>query len=89
MIPTNVECFADNNDYRQRRLSEDREVLWQAARYVLTDRQHEIIRLSLEGWSVAEMAQRLQLPPQRVSDEKYKAIHKLQTWIGQSPDAHA
>ena len=30
-----------------------------------------------EGWSVMEIANRLDLPPARVSDEKYKGIAKL------------
>jgi DNA-directed RNA polymerase specialized sigma24 family protein len=33
--------------------------------------------LSFDGWSVQEIADEMQLPPERVSDEKYKAIRKL------------
>jgi RNA polymerase sigma factor (sigma-70 family) len=57
--------------------SEDREVVEQAARRVLSERQREIVRLSLEGYSVQEIGETLGLPTERVSDEKYKAIRKL------------
>ena len=33
--------------------------------------------MSLDGWSVQEIAAELGSPPERVSDEKYKAIRKL------------
>jgi len=35
------------------------------------------MQLSFEGWSVHEIAAELRTPPERVSDEKYKAIRKL------------
>jgi DNA-directed RNA polymerase specialized sigma24 family protein len=44
---------------------------------LLTERQIEILELSRDGWKVAEVARRLGLSPERVSDEKYKAIAKL------------
>ncbi len=43
----------------------------------LTPTQRDIIRRSSEGASVADIAHDLKLLPQRVSDEKYKAIQKL------------
>jgi RNA polymerase sigma factor (sigma-70 family) len=57
--------------------NEDRESLRQAAAKLLTERQAAILDLSLEGWSVQEIAERLEAPAARVSDEKYKAIRKL------------
>ena len=44
---------------------------------MLSERQQRIVRLSFEGWSVHEIAAELRTPPERVSDEKYKAIRKL------------
>ena len=52
------------------------------AELVLTDRQRSIIRWSLEGLSVAEIADRIQVGPERVSDEKYKAVKKLRQALG-------
>jgi RNA polymerase sigma factor (sigma-70 family) len=75
---TNLTCeVADPRNGRDRRLSDDREVVEQASAELLTVRQQRIMRLSFEGWSVQDIATELQLPPERVSDEKYKAIRKL------------
>jgi RNA polymerase sigma factor (sigma-70 family) len=62
--------------FRQDR-SEQREAVLRAADMHLSQRQSRIISLSLDGWSVAEIAQALNLPTTRVSDEKYKAIQRL------------
>jgi DNA-directed RNA polymerase specialized sigma24 family protein len=35
------------------------------------------LQLTVEGWSVQEIAGELQVGAERVSDEKYKAIRKL------------
>lgn len=45
----------------------------------LTARQQQIMHKSFDGWSVQEIATQLRLPPERVSDEKYKAIQRLRT----------
>lgn len=58
-------------------LREQREVLRLAAEEVLSDRQRSILDLSADGWSVADIATELGTTPERVSDEKYKAIRKL------------
>jgi RNA polymerase sigma factor (sigma-70 family) len=47
------------------------------ARQCLSPRQHQILLLYSEGWSIGEIAERLGLSPERASDEKYKAIQKL------------
>jgi len=47
------------------------------ARKCLSDRQQQILKLTRDGWRVGEIAQRLELTPARVSDEKYKAICRL------------
>ena len=39
--------------------------------------QARIVDLSLEGWTVQEIAAKLETPPARISDDKYKAIRKL------------
>ena len=49
----------------------------QAASRLLTEKQGRILELTLAGWSVQEIAQKLETPASRVSDEKYKAIRKL------------
>jgi RNA polymerase sigma factor (sigma-70 family) len=63
---------------------EDREAVRRAAADLLTPRQQRILQMSFEGWSVQEAAEELHLPPQRVSDEKYKAIRKLRDHLTSS-----
>lgn len=58
-------------------LREQREALRLAAGEVLTDRQRSILDYSADGWAVADIAAELGTTPERVSDEKYKAIRKL------------
>jgi RNA polymerase sigma factor (sigma-70 family) len=80
-----VEGTADPRPTNERRLEEDREVIWRAAEELLSDRQRRILRLSFEGWSVQEIAGELALPVERVSDEKYKAIRKLRGQLAAQP----
>jgi DNA-binding NarL/FixJ family response regulator len=49
---------------------------------VLSDRQRRIIALSADGWAVPDIAAELRTSPERVSDEKYKAVRKLRTHLG-------
>jgi RNA polymerase sigma factor (sigma-70 family) len=72
----------DRRDPDARRLAEDREAVSRAAADLLSPRQQRILRLSMEGWSVQEMARELDLPVQRISDEKYKAVRKLRATLG-------
>ena len=72
-----LESFADRNELHEQRLAEDRDMVRQAAMELLSERQQRIIQLSLEGWSVHDIATELKAGPERVSDEKYKAIRKL------------
>jgi RNA polymerase sigma factor (sigma-70 family) len=72
-----VEQVADARDPHESRLADEREVVRQAAREMLSPRQQRIVQMSFEGWSVHEIASELRLPPERVSDEKYKAVRKL------------
>jgi RNA polymerase sigma factor (sigma-70 family) len=76
-----LDGVADPRDDSARHLHEERELVRQAATEVLTPRQQRILQLSFEGWSVQETASQLCLPPERVSDEKYKAICKLRSHL--------
>jgi RNA polymerase sigma factor (sigma-70 family) len=80
-----VDHLADTRLPRDFRLEEEREAVRQAASGLLSDRQQRIVRMSLEGWSVQEMARELKMPAERVSDEKYKAVRKLQIELGDKP----
>jgi RNA polymerase sigma factor (sigma-70 family) len=72
-----MEQVADPRDRHDSRLADEREAVRHAAEEVLSRRQQRIVQLSFEGWSVHEIADELRLPPERVSDEKYKAVRKL------------
>jgi RNA polymerase sigma factor (sigma-70 family) len=78
---SNVDGIPDDRDPHNRHLAEQREVVRQASREVLSVRQQRILQLSAEGWSVQEMARELNIPVERVSDEKYKAIRKLRAHL--------
>ena len=54
---------------------------------VLSPRQRRIVQMTLEGWSVHEMARELRLPAARISDEKYKAIRKLRAHLSERESA--
>ncbi len=54
------------------------ELLENARRAVLTDRQDRIVELWTGGWTVPEISEKLSMPVARVSDEKYKALRKLE-----------
>jgi RNA polymerase sigma factor (sigma-70 family) len=60
---------------------DQREQLDRAAAQVLSPRQQRIVQLTRDGWSVPEIAGELNTSPQRVSDEKYKAIQKLRSFL--------
>jgi RNA polymerase sigma factor (sigma-70 family) len=64
-------------DHRIPMSDDDRGLVDRAAAELLSPRQQSILRLSFEGASVQEIADELNLPAERVSDEKYKAIRKL------------
>jgi RNA polymerase sigma factor (sigma-70 family) len=71
------DAIADRQDSIARERTDDRKAVEAAAAELLSDRQQRILRLSFEGWSVQEIATELSIGPDRVSDEKYKAIRKL------------
>jgi hypothetical protein len=69
---------ATDLDQRHRDRLELGEILETARRAVLTARQDRIIELWMRGWSVPEIGEELRLAVTRVSDEKYKALRKLE-----------
>jgi RNA polymerase sigma factor (sigma-70 family) len=70
-------AVADTRDFEARKLAETRDAIQQAASGLLSTRQQRIVHMSFEGCGVADIARSLSLTPDRVSDEKYKAIRKL------------
>ena len=62
------------------------EVLEAARRAVLSPRQDRIVELWTRGWAVPEIADALGLPHARVSDEKYKALRKLERHLADRRD---
>jgi RNA polymerase sigma factor (sigma-70 family) len=79
-----LDMVADRQESRQRRLADERAAVHQAASEVLTPRQQQIMQLSFEGHSVQEIGHKLALTPERVSDEKYKAIRKLRSHLAEN-----
>jgi RNA polymerase sigma factor (sigma-70 family) len=60
---------------------DDRETVAKAAAEVLSSRQRRLLDLTADGWTVPEIAAELGTTVERVSDEKYKAIKKLQHYL--------
>jgi hypothetical protein len=65
-------------DRRHRDRQELGEILEAARQAVLTARQDRIVELWTRGWTVPEISESMNLPVARVSDEKYKALRKLE-----------
>ena len=63
-------------------LRDDRAAVAKAAAEVLSPRQRRILDLTADGWAVPEIAAELATTVERVSDEKYKAVKKLQHYFG-------
>lgn len=76
-----VETASDPRPLGERLLAEDRETVQRAAEELLSRRQQRILQLSFEGWAAQEIADELNLPVERVSDEKYKAVRKLRAHL--------
>ncbi len=74
-------------DRRDRDRRELGEILEAARRAVLSGRQDRIVELWTRGWTVPEIAESMGLPVARVSDEKYKALRKLERHLAASRDA--
>jgi len=68
-------------DQRHRQRQELGEILEGAREAALTPRQDRIVELWTRGWTVPEIGEELKLPVARVSDEKYKALRKLENYL--------
>jgi DNA-directed RNA polymerase specialized sigma24 family protein len=77
---------ATDLDKRERDRLELGEILEEARHAVLTKRQDKIIELWMRGWSVPEIGAELNLAVTRVSDEKYKALRKLENHLASRRD---
>ena len=73
-------------DGRNRERQELGEILEAARRAVLSPRQDRIVELWTRGWTVPDISQTLGLSPARVSDEKYKALRKLERHLADRRD---
>jgi RNA polymerase sigma factor (sigma-70 family) len=69
--------------HAQRRIvnREEKAAVAEVASDLLTPRQNHILELCLEGYTVSDVSQKLGLPVERVSDEKYKAVRKLRSYF--------
>ena len=72
---------ADARGRGENTVRDDREAVAHAAREVLGPRSRRILELTAAGWAVPEIAAELGTTPERVSDEKYKAVRKLQHYF--------
>jgi RNA polymerase sigma factor (sigma-70 family) len=68
-------------DRRHRDRQELGEILEAARLAVLTPRQDRIVELWTRGWTVPEIGEAMGMPVARVSDEKYKALRKLENHL--------
>ncbi len=73
-------------DQRQRERQELGEILENARQAVLSPRQDRIVELWTRGWTVPEISTAMNLPVARVSDEKYKALRKLERHLASRRD---
>ena len=73
----------DAAEYRtENETRDDRDAVAKAAREVLSPRQRRILELTADGWAIPQIATELAAPVERISDEKYKAVRKLQHYLG-------
>ncbi len=75
-----------DQDLRDRERHELGEILEAARRAVLSPRQDRIVELWTRGWTVPEISRSLGLTAARVSDEKYKALRKLERHLADRRD---
>jgi len=75
-----------DRDRQDRQRQELGEILEAARRATLSPRQDRIVELWTRGWTVPEISQELKLPVARVSDEKYKALRKLERHLADRRD---
>jgi RNA polymerase sigma factor (sigma-70 family) len=77
---------SDRRQGLEANLRDRRDSLKLAAAEVLSDRQQKIVAMSAEGYPVPEIADELGTTPERISDEKYKAIRKLRLHLRSDVD---
>jgi RNA polymerase sigma factor (sigma-70 family) len=77
---------APDVDRLHRERQELGEILEAARRAVLSPRQDRIVELWTRGWNVPDISRTLGLSPARVSDEKYKALRKLERHLANRRD---
>jgi hypothetical protein len=70
-----------DDEQRNRTRLELGEILEAARRAVLSPRQDRILELWMRGWPVPDIGAELKMPVNRVSDEKYKALRKLESHL--------
>ncbi|WP_435019477.1 sigma-70 family RNA polymerase sigma factor [Tundrisphaera sp. TA3] len=75
-----------DHDRRDRDRQELGEILEAARHAVLSPRQDEIVELWTRGWTVPDISRKMDLPVARVSDEKYKALRKLERHLADHRD---
>jgi hypothetical protein len=75
-----------DHDQRTRYRQELGEILEAARRAALTPRQDRIVEMWTRGWTVPDISKAMQLPLARVSDEKYKALRKLERHLAGQRD---
>lgn len=63
-------------------IKEQRNAVNEISVNVLSPRQRQIVELSFGGWAIPDIAAELGTSPERISDEKYKAVQKLRTYFG-------
>ena len=72
----------DRHDRITNEIREQRNAVNEISVNVLSPRQRQIVELSFGGWGIPDIAAELGTSPERVSDEKYKAVQKLRTYFG-------
>lgn len=75
-----------DHDRRDRERQELGEVLEAARHAVLSPRQDRIVELWTRGWTVPDISRTMGLAAARVSDEKYKALRKLERHLADRRD---
>jgi RNA polymerase sigma factor (sigma-70 family) len=79
-------AHGSDQDTRDRERQELGEILEAARRAVLSPRQDRIVELWTRGWAVPDISHAMGLSPARVSDEKYKALRKLERHLADRRD---
>jgi RNA polymerase sigma factor (sigma-70 family) len=70
-----------NTDVSSQQHADAWDQVMHAAEQCLSERQQQILLMTRDGWRVGEIAEELTISAARVSDEKYKAIAKLQSHL--------